>query len=290
MYRILLVDDEMPALRFLQAIIGKYAPDFSVCASYTNGAAALEYLGKYPVDLLITDISMDGMNGIELAQAAREARPDIHILILSGYSEFEYAQGAIRAAVDDYILKPVPIPQITKALKTIREKLDEEAGAKGPALLSALFSGAPFDENLLERLYGGAKYHFALVRWGNLRLLQPPLTGSAPVPLAGAPFSALYGRDDDEQILFMSARTAAGEFQQAVKAYVAQRKPTAWTILFSRRPEPFREIAGFFGRAARQMEKTVVVGRRQFAFLGQSDRQECPRIPAATLKKLDLFI
>ena len=41
MYRILLVDDEMPALRFLQAIIGKYAPDFSVCASYTNGAAAL---------------------------------------------------------------------------------------------------------------------------------------------------------------------------------------------------------------------------------------------------------
>ena len=142
MYRILLVDDEMPALRFLQAIIGKYAPDFGVCASYTNGAAALEYLSKYPVDLLITDISMDGMNGIELAQAAREARPDIHILILSGYSEFEYAQGAIRAAVDDYILKPVPIPQITKALKTIREKLDEEAGAKGPALLSALFSGA----------------------------------------------------------------------------------------------------------------------------------------------------
>lgn len=290
MYRILLVDDEMPALRFLQAIIGKYAPDFSVCASYTNGAAALEYLGKYPVDLLITDISMDGMNGIELAQAAREARPDIHILILSGYSEFEYAQGAIRAAVDDYILKPVPIPQITKALKTIREKLDEEAGAKGPALLSALFSGAPFDENLLERLYGGAKYHFALVRWGNLRLLQPPLTGTAAVPLTDAPFSALYGRDDDEQILFMSARTPAGEFQQAVKAYVAQRKPTAWTILFSRRPEPFREIAGFFGRAARQMEKTVVVGRRQFAFLGQSDRQECPRIPAATLKKLDLFM
>ena len=55
MYRILLVDDEMPALRFLQAIIGKYAPDFGVCASYTNGAAALEYLSKYPVDLLITD-------------------------------------------------------------------------------------------------------------------------------------------------------------------------------------------------------------------------------------------
>ena len=81
MYRILLVDDEMPALRFLQAIVAKYAPDFRVCASYTNGTSALEYLRKYPVDLLITDISMDGMNGIELAQAARLQRIATEIII-----------------------------------------------------------------------------------------------------------------------------------------------------------------------------------------------------------------
>ena len=291
MYRILLVDDEMPALRFLQAIVAKYAPDFRVCASYTNGTSALEYLRKYPVDLLITDISMDGMNGIELAQAARDVWPDVHIIILSGYSEFEYAQGAIRAAVDDYILKPVSIPQITKALASVKEKLDEETDAKGPALLSALFCGAEYDEGLLERLYGGGKYHFALVRWGNLRIVPILLANTAPIPLNDTPLSALYGRDDDEQILFMSARVPSGEFQQAVKAYVSQRKPTAWTILFSRRPEPFKEIVGFFERAAQQMERTVVVGVRQSAFLGQDhSQQDCPRIPASTLKKLELFM
>ena len=91
MYRVLVVDDEMPALRFVRSIIEQFAKDFQVVATASSGEHALEHLRQQSVDLLITDISMHGMNGIELAQSARAMQPNIHIIIISGYGEFEYA-------------------------------------------------------------------------------------------------------------------------------------------------------------------------------------------------------
>lgn len=111
-YQVLLVDDELPALRFIQSIIEKYAPDFQVTHTCPSGEKAYEYLQSHAVDVLITDIAMQRMNGIELAKLARRLQQDIHIVVISGYAEFEFAQGAIQAAVDDYILKPVGISQM----------------------------------------------------------------------------------------------------------------------------------------------------------------------------------
>jgi two-component system response regulator YesN len=120
-YSILLVDDEMPALRFMQAIIEKYLPEFTVTEKVTTGAQALAYLKRHTVDLMITDISMPSMDGITLAKQARALKPDIHIVIVSGYAEFDYARGALNVAADDYLLKPLSVPNATKALKEVAE-------------------------------------------------------------------------------------------------------------------------------------------------------------------------
>ena len=84
MYRVLIVDDEMPALRFVRSIIEQFAKGFQVTCTATSGEQGLEYLQQHNVELLITDISMHGMNGIELARAARALQPNIHIVIISG--------------------------------------------------------------------------------------------------------------------------------------------------------------------------------------------------------------
>lgn len=89
MYRVLIVDDEMPALRFVRSIIEQFAKGFQVVCTAASGEQGLEYLQKHNVEMLITDISMHGMNGIELARAARVLQPNIHIVIISGYGEFE---------------------------------------------------------------------------------------------------------------------------------------------------------------------------------------------------------
>ena len=87
MYRVLIVDDEMPALRFVTSIIEQFARNFQVAGTATSAEQGLKFLHQHSVDLLITDISMHGMNGIELAKAARAMQPNIHIVIISGYRE-----------------------------------------------------------------------------------------------------------------------------------------------------------------------------------------------------------
>ena len=292
MYRVLIVDDEMPALRYMQTIVEKYAPGFEIAASCTNGEAALALLQKEHIDLLITDISMPAMDGITLALRAREKQPDIHIIIVTGYADFEYAKGAIRASVDDYILKPVSVSQMKDALDKLRLRLDEEQAMRLPTALSALFLHRDYDETILSRRFGAGRFHFALLRWGNLGISRGSLKATAVIPLENEGFHALYGRDEDEQLLFMSAAASAQEFQSLVKHYAqTQRSATTTTLLFSRNAGTLSSLPDFFTRAADVMEYTVVIGHHQSGFLTGGPGPDMTRhLSNATLKRLEHFI
>ena len=144
MYRVLIVDDEMPALRFVQSIIERFATNFQVAGVATSGEQGFQLLEQQMFDLLITDIGMRGMNGIELAQAARAMQPNIRIVIISGYGKFEYAQGAIQAGVDDYLLKPVSISKMTAILENLEKKLDANQSDLNATLLPAIACKQPY--------------------------------------------------------------------------------------------------------------------------------------------------
>ena len=144
MYRVLIVDDEMPALRFVQSIIERFATNFQVAGVATSGEQGFQLLEQQMFDLLITDIGMRGMNGIELAQTARAMQPNIRIVIISGYGKFEYAQGAIQAGVDDYLLKPVSISKMTAILENLEKKLDASQSDLNATLLPAIACKQPY--------------------------------------------------------------------------------------------------------------------------------------------------
>lgn len=293
MYKVLIVDDEMPALRFLQAIVEKYAPDFTVEASCSSGGEALTHLKKGKIDLLLTDISMPIMDGIALSLKARELQSDIHIVIVTGYADFEYAKGAIQAAVDDYILKPVSVTHMTEALQKIKEKLDEDYAAREPALLCALLGGKPYDALLAAQLYGTGRFCFALVRWGNLDPTLGKLLSTSRIPLPDAPFFALNGRDEDEQLIFSQANQPATAFQTSVKSYMSTHKASAtWTVIFSRNAAMLSDLQGFYLRAAEVMKRSVVIGRHQCAYLSgsKSNEDKTRHLSNATIKKLEYFI
>lgn len=292
MYNVLLVDDEMPALRLLQAIMEKYAEHFAVAQSCSGGKAALSFLKTHDdIDLLLTDISMPDMDGIQLAKKARELRPNIHIVIISGYAEFEYAKGAIEAAVDDYLLKPVSLSHMKKMLQKVKGKLDEELENLLPGLLTALLTERDCDQAWLRRLYGTERYYFALVRWGNLRIPQSELKTTAPIPLSVANFSALNGRDENEQLLFAKANMPAIDFQSAVKAYMATRQNATSTIVFSRNSNAFSALGDFYSRASRALERKAVIGRHQYVFLSNTAPSlDSPHISSSTIKRLEIFI
>ena len=97
---------------------------FRLVGSASNGLDALQLVEQHGPDLLLTDIRMPFISGIELARQVREVRPATHIAFLSGYDDFEYAQQAIRYNIISYMLKPLTVKGLREELQTIREKID----------------------------------------------------------------------------------------------------------------------------------------------------------------------
>ena len=91
-----------------------------------NGQQVIDHLEKEPVDLLLLDIKMPHMNGIETARYIKEHFPSVHILILSGYNDFEYARTAIRYGVKEYLLKPVAAEELERALSECIQAIHSE--------------------------------------------------------------------------------------------------------------------------------------------------------------------
>ena len=107
MYRILLVDDEILVRDAIRENIDWKAMDCELVGDCDNGKAAAEFVQTHPVDIVLTDILMPYMDGMELSHFLHDNYPEIVIVIFSGFGEFEYAKKAIQYGVSEYLLKPV---------------------------------------------------------------------------------------------------------------------------------------------------------------------------------------
>lgn len=121
MYRILIVDDEKLERNGIKFLLKKTGIELEVFEA-SNGRDALELLTHQKAEILLTDIKMPYMNGLDLAEKVSLQYPEMKIIMFSGYSDFSYAQTAIRYGVSDYILKPVDPSEFQK---TIKKTLDE---------------------------------------------------------------------------------------------------------------------------------------------------------------------
>lgn len=124
MYTVLVVDDEPVTRDYLKAVIPQLHPDWQVAAEAGDGREALDALAGTPVDLIVTDIKMPVMDGLEFIRRAAELSPQRKIVILSGYDEFALAREAIRYGVNDYLLKPIVREELAGLLGKIAGELD----------------------------------------------------------------------------------------------------------------------------------------------------------------------
>jgi len=132
MYKILIVDDEPTIREGLRTLIPWDECGFQVIDTAANGQEALQKCKLLLPDLLIADIRMPEMSGLELVKKLRELKLNIHVLILSGYADFEYAKQAIVHRIDGYLLKPVDEDELIEHLEKLRVSLDREALMKQP--------------------------------------------------------------------------------------------------------------------------------------------------------------
>ncbi len=125
-YSVLLVDDEEDVIQAIIKKIDWESLGFYVSGYAHNGVEALELSEQAQPDVVMTDIKMPYMDGLELAKRLKKQIPTVRILIFSGFDEFEYAKEAIRLEAEEYILKPINAEELTRVFMRIRESLDKE--------------------------------------------------------------------------------------------------------------------------------------------------------------------
>lgn len=124
--RVVIVDDEARTRKGLQQLLSE-KEGIDVCGVYENPQEALESMQNNPPDVLITDIRMPQLSGLELIQAIREKWPQLNIIILSGYRDFGYAQQAISVGVSRYLTKPTDPEELLAALAGLQNHKEPEA-------------------------------------------------------------------------------------------------------------------------------------------------------------------
>lgn len=123
MFRVLVVDDEEMIRQGFVRFVDWAALDCTVVAQAENGLAAREYLENHPVDILITDIRMPELDGIQLAKYAAENLPYTRVIILTAYADFSYAQTAIQYGVVDFVLKTNALSRIARPVEKAKQQI-----------------------------------------------------------------------------------------------------------------------------------------------------------------------
>lgn len=126
MYSVLIVDDEPLITEGLSILIDWNKYGFTDIVTASNGDEALAKTKNKKFNLIITDIRMPGLNGLDLIKALKAKNSSTNMIIISGYSEFSYAKEAIQYGVKDYLLKPVSKDELIEIVISIKNQLDEE--------------------------------------------------------------------------------------------------------------------------------------------------------------------
>jgi two-component system response regulator YesN len=155
--RIVIVEDEIKIREGMSKLIEKHTRH-QVIGEAKNGEEGIELILRLKPDLVITDIRMPLIDGLEMLTKLQELGSKTHSVILSGYSEFEYAKKAIHIGVSDYLLKPITLEDVQELLEKIEKKLLEEQialkGTPQSCIRDAILGSMEYDEETLNYICG----------------------------------------------------------------------------------------------------------------------------------------
>ncbi|MBO1300792.1 MULTISPECIES: response regulator transcription factor [unclassified Enterococcus] len=132
MKNIVLIDDEQTILHGLSTLIDWPTHGFQLKGAFSKPLEALEFIKKEPLDIIVTDLMMPDLNGIELSRLIKEEQPEAKILVLSSYDDFQLVKDSFKEGVSDYLLKPKLNP--SEFLASLKSLVEQSAEVKKPRL------------------------------------------------------------------------------------------------------------------------------------------------------------
>jgi YesN/AraC family two-component response regulator len=149
-YRVLLIDDQERIRHGVKKILEEMIGDFKVTFEASNGVEAYEIILKHDFDLIITDVRMPLMNGMEFINKLRNTKNNTRIIILSGYDEYTYMRQALKNNVTDYILKPISTLEFIGIIDNVRNSI--EANSVSAENMKALKPDAENEHYIIKKI------------------------------------------------------------------------------------------------------------------------------------------
>lgn len=178
MYQLLIVDDQPDLVEDLASNLPWSTVGIDAVYQAYSGREALDIMHATPIDIIITDIHMPGLSGLDLIQQIRASWSNVKCILLSGYNDFEYAQKALQFQASDYLLKPAEDEELLQAVKKAIAQLEEhwKAISSHQSALTSLKENVPILRNhlLLSLLQGQAYSEQKLTE--KLEILNLPIT------------------------------------------------------------------------------------------------------------------
>jgi len=262
MFNVVLVEDEPAALRYLQTLVERTCPELTVAATATDGQQGFEISRKLHPDLVITDVKMPIVDGIDMVRRLKEHLPDIPVIIVSGHEEFDFVRQALDTGVVDYLLKPVAAKKLHAVYETLRPRLELQRSARLLASVRALMENNS-EAELVDDV-AASSFFVAVARQGGLpsRFVahqEPDAEQQTEVD-----FFRLRGRDSREFVLASFAdRMTKSDFLARCEAEQKRAGETFSTIVYD-----IRKIDGInLGAAAatlyRELDQAITLGVTQ---------------------------
>ncbi|MFC4600139.1 response regulator transcription factor [Cohnella hongkongensis] len=200
MYKLLVVDDHIDTRDTLSSCFPWDQVSFEIVHQSDNGLEALQYLMQHPVDVVLCDIKMPKMNGIELAREVHDRQIPARMILLSAYRDFEYARHAIAYGVRQYLIKPAKYHEIMDVFNEMKAELDKGKGDPQPdnsaafgsetAGAAAMLEGQ--DDPIIRKIVGYVRKHYPsakLEQAARLVHMNPTYVSSYFKKLTGVNFS-----------------------------------------------------------------------------------------------------
>lgn len=276
MYRIIVAEDEPTALNHVLMILRKKCPEYEIQGTAENGREALELIRKEQPDILISDVKMPVMDGIQLVAKVKEEFPEVLSVIVSGYSEFEYAKGALQSGVCDYLLKPLAPSDMKKLMDKLMLRLNSMYYHRRNKILKKLCNGKHIeDKSLLYRCFAGGKYYAAIYRKNGLPK-RFSRTSSVEIFSMEEERVYIYGRDEMEALyLFPEELLFSGGFRtMAERIFERERSPyTYLTAIIYEQPFELEELPDIVPKLYRKLDESVVTGQNQMYCLKERNSE-----------------
>ena len=162
-YSVLVAEDEPALRRHVCQKIAQLGEQYLLVGAVEDGKAALQLAKDQQPDIILTDIRMPGLSGLELLQKVQEERLDAEAILMSGYDDFTYAKEAVRLGVNEYLLKPISQSDLKQALEKAAAEVDRRRLQRRAELLMSLHTPQAVHTEQ------AAKSHVFLLCYGNLR-------------------------------------------------------------------------------------------------------------------------